>query len=98
MKPRVPYGPYEIVPKHTTYYPHIAAIVVLWAGVMTMTYHDQAAVERERTAEQAARADRIDQKFTACLKGTYRAKTEEGGEIACWPAEIVLPHEKRKES
>jgi hypothetical protein len=56
---------------------------------MTLDYHAEAEAASER-------AERIDADFTACLRGTYRAKTEEGGEIGCYKAEYLAPEDKRE--
>jgi hypothetical protein len=77
-----------VVTKRSTYYPHLLAVLALWALAMTLDYHDQAAAANERAA-------RIDKEFTACLKGQWRAVTDQGVELGCMPVQTNEPKRKR---
>lgn len=79
--------PVRVVDKRTTYLPHLLAVALLWALAMTLDYHDQAAAAHER-------AERIDREFTACLRGQWRAVTEQGVEIGCMPVERNEPRKR----
>lgn len=87
MKIRTPIRDLRVVEKRTTYIPHLLAIACLWLLAMSMDAHDQAAMEAERAA-------RIDAEFTACLRGEFRAVTQEGVEIGCLPVQINHPRKQ----
>lgn len=75
--------------RRATYLPHLLLVALLWVLAMTLDYRDQANAAQER-------AERIDKEFTACLRGQWRAVTEQGAELGCLPVEILKPDEKRK--
>jgi len=76
--------PVRVTESRWAYIPHLLAIALCWALAMTLDYHDQAAEANERAA-------RIDREFTACLRGEWRAVTEQGVELGCWPVERNEP-------
>ncbi len=73
-----------VVVREKSYWPHLAAIAVLWAGAMTMEYSDA-----------KASANEAERQFTSCLKGEWMATTEEGHTVKCWPVELLRKEEKR---
>lgn len=77
----------RIVPRWTTYLPHVMAIALGWALVMSMDYADAAA-----TAE--AQAQEMSAAMASCLNGTYRATSESCTQIGCMPAVTFEQHER----
>lgn len=77
----------RVVESRKTYIPHLLIIALLWSLAMTMEYHDQA----EQAREAAAQADK---QFVSCLRGEWRAVTEQGVEIGCMPVQMNEPLRK----
>ena len=80
----------RIVPRWTTYLPHILLIALLWSIAMTMDYHDEVA-QAEEQAQQMSR------QMAECLTGTYRATASDGVKIA-WLTGITFNPETEKSS
>jgi hypothetical protein len=72
----------QLVVKERSYLPHLLAIGLLWALVMTMEYHDQAAAEADR-------AERMTAMMADCLNGKWVGITPSGERIGCMPAETL---------
>lgn len=79
----------KVVEDRKSYVPHMLAIALLWSLAMTLDYRDQAAAAN-------ARAARMDAEHTACLRGEWRAVTEQGVELGCLPVEINEPPRRRE--
>jgi phage/plasmid primase-like uncharacterized protein len=79
----------RIVPRWTTYLPHILLIALLWMTAMTMDYHDEVA-QAEEQAQQMSR------QMAECLSGTWRGITPSGEQIGCLPAETFKPEERSR--
>lgn len=87
MKIRTPIRDLLIVEKRKSHIPHLLAVACLWLLASSMDYAEQAAAAEERAA-------RIDAEFTSCLRGEFRAVTEEGVEIGCMPVQVNTPRKK----
>lgn len=70
----------SVVDSRKTYLPHLLIVALLWSLAMTMDYHDQAAAAE-------ARAQTAEREFVACLRGQWRAVTEQGVELGCMPVQ-----------
>ncbi len=81
----------RIVPAWTTYLPHILAIALSWALVMTMDYADAA-------AQAEAQAQEMSQQMVACLRGEWQGTAADGVQIKCYPAEAFDPATQRSGS
>ena len=91
-KPLYPIRPLRIVEQQRkSYLPHILTIACAWLAVMTMDYHEQAAQAHEV-------AERMNAEHTACLRGEWRATTEQGSELGCMPVEQFDPTKHKKHS
>lgn len=84
MKTRNPIRDLRVIEKRKSYLPHLLAIACLWLLAMTMDYNDQAAAANER-------AEYIDKEFTDCLRGDWRAVTEQGVELGCMQVVTNVP-------
>jgi hypothetical protein len=67
-------------PQTKTYAISLLLIALAWGWAMERDYVEQGRAAIERAA-------RIDAEFTDCLRGEWRAVTEQGVEIGCMPVE-----------
>lgn len=87
MKIRTPIRGLRVVEKRKTYIPHLLFVALVWVASMNEDYAIEAAQEAERAA-------RIDAEHTACLRGEWRAVTQEGVEIGCMPVQTNHPRKQ----
>jgi hypothetical protein len=82
VKTRTPIKPVEVSARH--YWPHLVALLLCFLVVGALEYRD--ALAQAAHAERVAQ--RLDKEFAACLRGEWRAVTEQGAHLGCMPVQV----------